>query len=237
MKTPKVLVFNDHIYSSCAFWRSQLPFQELDRNGDIVMEVGEYNHEDWTNLRRFDIALFQRPMSKQIKNQIFMAHDMGCKIWIDIDDYHEIPPYHPVYPVYKDVFDEKIFMQYMMMADVVTVTNDYLKKHYLQYNNNVVVVPNALNDHWLKIQKFKETNNALIRGGDHHDHDMYLFKDQIIQSVNKNKWHLNLIGNNPVYFQLEIPEYNYVGDFNIHDYFAYILRADNSVFIVPLVFN
>lgn len=231
---PTIIVFADSDHSACSFWRAIGPFNELERQGLINVIRGTYN-ESWTTLRRADMAFFQRPMSKRCKEQIFMAKDVGLKVWIDLDDYNVIPEYHPVYNVYENEFDEKLFFKYMILADIVTVSTDFLKQHYLQYANNIEIVQNAINDHWLSFKKHQQNNIIFLRGGDHHDHDIYHYKDALIGLVNKHGMKLIVCGSNPIYLQQEIDNYVYAGNFNVHGYFAYILRFRPSIFALPFI--
>ncbi len=231
---PTIIVYADSDHSACSFWRAIGPFNELERQGLINVIRGTYN-ESWTTLRRADMAFFQRPMSKRCKEQIFMAKDVGLKIWIDLDDYSVIPEYHPVFDVYENEFDERLFFKYMLLADAVTVSTEFLKNHYLQYSNVIEIVPNAINDYWLSFKKPQQNNIIFLRGGDHHDHDMYFYKNAIIELSNKHSMKVIICGSNPIYFQQEIDNYSYAGNFNLHGYFAYILRFKPAIFALPFI--
>ena len=239
MKIPNVIVFSDYITSVCSYWRSQNPFSELAREGKINLIIGDYNKEDWTTLRICDIAFFQRPVMNNVKNQILMAKDMKVKgIWIDLDDSNNIPIHHPIYGIYKSGYDELSFKKIMIVADIVTTTTQYLKNIYLKYTNNIQIIPNALNDYWLDFSPSKRGKNIFLRAGDHHEHDIYEYKDCIIDVMNNHKdWKLIVCGSNPIFLQQEIENYIYSGDYNIHDYFAYILQSNCSIFILPLLKN
>ncbi len=237
MRTPSVILYPDSAHSACSFWRAMGPFLELSRIGEINLHIGEYN-ETWTTLRAFDIAFFQRPMSKESLPQIAMAKDLGLKIIIDLDDHNSVPETHPVADEYKKRYDEDTFIKMMMMADLVLTTTPYLKNHYSMYSGNVHIVPNAINDYWLSGRPFKKTKTVFLRGGDHHEHDIYHYKDAIIDVMNNNQdWTLEVCGSNPIFLQQEVKSYKYAGDYNMHDYFAYILQSEASIFAVPLVDN
>ena len=237
MKTQKVIIYSDYEHSSCSHWRSTGVWNELSKLGLVEIGIGSWN-DTWVLLRQYDIAFFQRPMSSMCLDQILMAKDLGLKVIIDLDDYNKIPETHPIYSEYKEHYDEKSFTKIMMVADIVTVSTEYLKTHYLQYSNNVVVVKNALNDYWLKFRKFKTGKNIFLRAGDHREQDIYDYKDSIIEVMNDNPdWKLITCGSNPIFLQREIENYSYVGDHNIHNYFALILQLNISIFILPLQRN
>jgi hypothetical protein len=235
-KIPSVIVFSDLIHSGCSFWRSQGVYLELAREGHINMLEGNWDNT-WTTLRGADIAVFQRPMSIDIKNQVFMAKDCGLKVIIDLDDYNHIHPSHPVYSEWCKKYNEKTFQKIMMLADVVTVTTKPLQDYYLTYNNNVKIIPNALNDYWLPFRKLSTNSVIILRAGDHHLSDIWKYKEEIKQVMSENKeWELHVLGCE-IDFLKDISGYKFIGDFNIHDYFAYILRTNPSIFIVPLEDN
>lgn len=237
-KTPNVIVYSDYPNSSCSFWRSHGVLSYLSRDGHINFIEGTWN-DTWTTLQFADIAFFQRPMMATCFDQIAMAKDCGLKIIIDLDDYNYIPETHPVYPEYAEGYGETEFIKIMMLADLVITTNEYLKKHYSKYNKNVKIVSNSLNDHMFKISPFNEkSKKAVIRAGDHHEHDIYHYKDEIINFFNKNEdWELCVIGSNPVFLSEEIENYTYIGDLDIRSYFACIKQIKPSLFIVPLIDN
>ena len=236
-KIPKIIVFNDYIASVCAFWRSQYPLNLLARQGLIDLVVGEYGEEDWTTLSSCDIAFFQRPMSKNVKDQVFMAKDMGLKIIVDLDDYNFISPHHPVYDIWCEQYDDKVFEKMMMITDVVTTTTKKLQKHYLSYNNNVVIIPNAVDGDWLKFKPCSNKKSIILRAGSHHLSDVWLFRNEIVEVLNKHKdWHFIVIGGEIEFLKRKVNYFLYQ-DMDIHQYFATILGLNASIFIVPLEDN
>ena len=233
---PTIILYDDAPTSACSHWRARGPFNELARQGKINLIEGTWRDNE-TVLRKAHIAFFQRPMHDECKHQLYLAKDCGLKLWIDLDDYNHIPIHHPVYDVYKDKYHDGTFSKFMLMADQVTITTEYLKNHYLTYSLNVSVIPNAVNDYWLKPRPLKTKNLVFLRAGSHHEHDIYEYKDEIIKTINKNEWRLKTAGSNPIFLQQEIANYKYAGDYNVHDYFSYILQCQASVFILPLLDN
>jgi hypothetical protein len=234
---PNVIVFNDYITSVCSFWRSQYPLSLLAKEGFINLIIGEYGKEDWTILSSCNVAFFQRPMAKEVKDQVLMCLDLKLKIIIDIDDHNAISPSHPIYKIWSERYDELSFRKIMKCADIVTVTTKPLKDYYLKYNDNVVIVPNALNLDWLKFNLFSNNKIIVLRGGDHHWSDIWFYRKEI-EEVMKNHpdWQLHVIGGD-IDFLKCVKGYLSVGDFDIHRYFAYILKTNPSIFIVPLENN
>lgn len=233
---PRVICFADSVNSPCSYWRALGPLYILEKEGLIDMVIGDWNNT-WTSLSSFDIAFFQRPMASGCFLQVAEAKDCGCKVVVDLDDYNYIPEDHVIYREYKELYDENTFMRIMMLADVVTTTTEYLRQHYSMYNNNVVVIPNAINDSIIKQKKIKQGKNILLRAGTHHEHDIYYYKDEIIRVMkNLPDWRLLVLGSDPIFLRKEIENYYFVGDIpSVKEYFGFILNSDCSVFLTPLV--
>jgi len=236
-KIPVILEYPDQISSVCSFWRSRGVLSELAKEGHIGLIEGQWD-DNWTTIRSCDIAFFQRPMNKDCLNQIMKCKDLGLKIWMDFDDTFEIPPSHEVYDLWTKIFDEKVFFKMLMLADVVTVTTENLKNFYLKYSNDVVVIPNAINDKFLKFRRPSNNKVVLIRAGKHHLPDIWEYKNEIIQVMNNHPdWKLVVLGCEIKFLSNKIKNYEYGGDFDIHQYFGYILTTQPSIFIVPLLDN
>jgi hypothetical protein len=235
-KIPTVIIYPDSMNSACSFWRIA-PYLELSRLGYINIIIGKYN-ETWTTLRMCDIAIFQRPISKDCELQIFMAKDLGLNTVIDLDDHNKISPSHPVYKVWCEHYDELSFSKIMMLADIVTVSTKPLQDYYLAYNNNVKIIPNALNDYWLPFSKHSNNKTVLIRGGDHHLIDIWEYRKEIIEVMNNHQdWNLNVLGGEVKFLSDSVYNYRYCGDYNIHQYFAFLLRTNPGIIILPLKNN
>lgn len=235
---PTVLCYHDKIDSVCSFWRSQNPLSELSRQGHINIIQGSWGLDDWTIIRMADIAFFQRPMNKECFNQIALCKDLGLKIWIDFDDYNQIPVHHEVYKLWSQIYSEKEFIKIMMLADIVSVSTDYLKTHYSKYSQNTVIIPNSINDYIYKFSEQSKNKSIVYRGGNHHSMDIYEYKNQIINVLKQNPdYKLYSIGYDPLFIKNEVSNYEFLGDLNIHQYFATIKNINPSIFLVPLLDN
>ncbi len=232
---PTILEYSDNTSSVCSFWRSRGVLSELSREGHINIIEGTWNDE-WPTVRFARIAFFQRPMNKDCFNQVAMCRDLGLKIWLDFDDSPIIPPSHEVYNLWCETFDMKWFIKICSLAHIVTTSTEYLKNYYLQFCNNVIVIPNALNDHWLTFKKPSNNKIVLWRGGTHHLTDLFYYKDEVCEVMNEHPdWKFQVIGSEAKFIKDRIPNYVYAGSWDIHKYFAYILTHQPSIFVVPLV--
>ena len=234
---PTIIEYYDNLKSVCNFWRCHAPLSELSREGYINLIQGSWSDE-WDILRCADIAFFQRPMSKSIMNQVLMAHDLHLKIVIDIDDSTVVEPYHPAYKDWTNEFDELSFTKIMLCADAVIVTNEYLKQYYSRYHHNIYVVPNAINDYYLGFNRPRQDKSILYRTGENHAMDAWEYRKEIVSVMNTNpNWALHAIGHDHDFLRTKIKNYQYLGDFSIHQYFAQIKNLAPEISIVPLIDN
>jgi hypothetical protein len=235
-KIKNIILFIDGENSVCNFWRGTGVFNELERQGYIRTEISNWN-ESLITLRKYDIAYFQRPMFSGCLQQVLMAKDCGLKIWVDLDDWRLLPDRHPMKNVYDKRFDLEVFRKIMNVADIITVTNEKMKKYYLCFNKNIIVIPNAINDYVFK-QNGRSTNNVILwRGGENHVNDIIPEADSIKKFLFSNEgWKFVTIGDRISEFG-GIKNHQYVGRFSMHDYFGFMLQLSPAIVIGPLEKN
>jgi glycosyltransferase involved in cell wall biosynthesis len=99
---------------------------------------------------------------------------------MDIDDYWQLPVNHLYYNTYQDIAER--IERNLMQADLVTVTNINLLNKVKQFNDNVVITPNALpyglnqfNDIRVKSDKVR----LFWCGSISHDNDIKILKEPL----------------------------------------------------------
>lgn len=120
----------------------------------------------------------------------------GVKIWIDQDDHFILSPNHVLKETYRVNGMGDRFKALLDLADVVTVTNDYLASQLKPYTNGeVVIVPNALSydEGQFTLSEDTESGTPIVYvGGNTHLHDLELVRRAIplneltIGGVNKD---------------------------------------------------
>ena len=126
------------------------------------------------------------------------------KVILDMDDYvFDIDPYSESYKIFgtrevkhgdKWLWKNKVnidikankdytesLRKFIKRADILTVSTERLKKTFRKYNDNIIVVPNAIDkDDWI-VPNFKEHNEIRIgwSGGVSHYRDWFTVKDDI----------------------------------------------------------
>lgn len=237
---PTILEYYDKLNSVCSFWRGRGPLSELSRQEKINIIESNWKH-DWSIIRVFDIAFFQRPVHKKCLDQVLMCKDLGLKIWVDLDDWMYIPEKHCMYQEYNTNFDELSFRKILLCADVITVTNERLKESLVEYlediKDKIEIIPNALNDHVYSIKPCSSNKSILYRGGEVHRYDMDEYQNEISRFLIKNPdWMFYAIGHD-VRRLRRLDNYQYLGGFDIHSYMGLIANINPSVMIVPLSDN
>ncbi len=116
----------------------------------------------------------------------------GIKIIVDRDDSLIIPKDHPNYDKLKNQED---FKDLLIVADVVTTTNEELRQEFLQYNDNVFVIPNRIPYGFEQFQTNTETEEEFMKrkirvgfvGSFYHHKDWLSIKPWLNTLVN-NQW-------------------------------------------------
>lgn len=237
---PTILEYYDKLNSVCSFWRGRGPLSELSRQDKVKIVESNWKH-DWSIMRLFDIAFFQRPVHKNCLDQVLMCKDLGLKIWVDLDDWMHIPERHSMFTEYNKNFDELSFKKILLCADVVTVTNERLKESFIEYlkdiKDKIEVVPNALNDQVYSIKPISQNKSILYRGGEVHRYDMDEYQNEISRFLIKNSdWMFYAIGHDVKRLR-KLDNYQYLGGFGIHEYMSLISNINPSVMVVPLSDN
>jgi glycosyltransferase involved in cell wall biosynthesis len=99
---------------------------------------------------------------------------------MDIDDHWQLPVNHLYYNTYQDIAER--IERNLMQADLVTVTNSNLLNKVKQFNDNVIITPNALpyglnqfNDTKVKSDKVR----LFWCGSISHDNDIKILKEPL----------------------------------------------------------
>lgn len=104
----------------------------------------------------------------------------GVKIWIDQDDHFILSSNHVLKETYRVNGMAERFKDLLDLADVVTVTNDFLAKELSPYTKGeVVVVPNALTydeGQFTKSADIESGTPLVYVGGNTHLHDLELVR-------------------------------------------------------------
>ncbi|HRQ17712.1 MAG TPA: glycosyltransferase [Agriterribacter sp.] len=129
--------------SGCGYHRVHLPFmyssQWLDNDaykGFCVEKMLDY-------MAKSQLVVYNRyfPLGLDRLNDERDKH--GFKVICDLDDWLDLPDYHPNFKEYKHWSKENIIKS-MRSADAVTVSTARLADRVKEFNKNIYVLPNAL---------------------------------------------------------------------------------------------
>jgi glycosyltransferase involved in cell wall biosynthesis len=163
-----------HKESGCGYHRVMLPLAFMnDIKGYVTNYITEDKTDDW------DILLYNRICQYDI-NWKKTKELLGCQVVMDIDDHWQLPLNHLYYNTYQDIAER--IERNLMQADLVTVTNSNLLNKVKQFNDNVIVMPNALpyglnqfNDTRVKSDKVR----LFWCGSISHDNDIKILKEPL----------------------------------------------------------
>ena len=184
--------------NGCDFYRVVLPTEYLPwrENGDQIKMflpdgfiIHPHQKEITGTLEELDsfepdIIFFSRDIPGRGIEWLHKQKGKGVKLVMDIDDYWELSPTHPVYSLwYRDKMNQRI-VENIQLADLVFCTTEILRKKILEYNKNCIVIPNAVpfGEQWYKQNGYKEDiserkMNFLYAGGSSHYNDILLLKN------------------------------------------------------------
>ena len=237
----KILTYAPAIGDGTSFYRlaGVMPYLE-EEYGDIkVTDISNNKFIDWYILIGADILLFQRPFSEQHFAAIKMARNMNIKVVIDYDDdLFNIPQDNPVHLSFEP--HKETMKLICQVADEIWVSTDAIKRTVSFWNKNVTIIPNALNDYILPVNKKKEfnleTKKVAYRGGTTHEVDVYSNVDQWSSIINNNKdFEFYFLGARFLFLEsLCGDNYNAMVGMHIIDYFKFFSELNPNIFIYTL---
>lgn len=247
------MMVTDSLVLAGSFWRSAGPFAQYIRNFDDLQitwhpptkvfdgDIG------WPELRWNKWLFMHRPAQGPQFVLFNRAKEMGCKTWIDIDDnLFNIPPDNKSAPFYNNINTQTLMMNIVRDADVITTSTPFLKEilETLRGKNDVILLPNGL-----PIDLFDNTRNKLLnkkkekqpvimwRGSEHHQRDLYTYKDSIADCINSHpniKW--EFVGHLPWFIETQLKGKNWRAwmPTEVTQYHRNLLKAEPDVTMVPL---
>ena len=243
----RVLTFAPNVYDGTSFYRlgGVMPYLDRVYSDVYIKDMSHTKEVDWADYASFDVAVFQRPFIAPHLKTIGMLKLMGVKVIIDYDDdVLNLPIHNPYYQSYKN--NEENIKRIAGIADHIWVSTEALKETFSEFNKSIEVVPNAHNDFLFPVEKKmpfnKETKKVSYRGGSTHEVDVYLYMNDWVEAINKNKtYEFYFLGSRFPYMEsLCGDNYLIIQGSHILDYFKNFQMLNPNIFIYPLedtVFN
>lgn len=155
-----------------SFYRAGGIAANLEKQSKHNITVFNYDEIQlhWQTILGFDVIMLQRPFTKANYDLCRYIKGIGKKLWVDQDDnLLALNPENRHFMLYSDNVEN--VKKIIAIADVVSVTTEYLRQSYLSLNKNIWVIPNALNDVFKRVEK-KRADIAVWRGSEHHIYDL-----------------------------------------------------------------
>lgn len=242
----KLLVNSAIPWDSTSFYRSWGVLHNLNRMMGRQLEMHNFQGRrlTWAELGAYDILFLQRPAKTQDLELITYCKKFGIKVWVDYDDnLFQVPNESRAFFDYAKPEVKKTMLTIIKMADVVTVSTLNLKDFIDKISNTdkTVVVPNALNDDWIKpATSFNADSKVILwRGSETHCGDLTYFTQFLYDAidVSEDEWHFLgynpfTLTNTPLFSKIKC----YQGD-DIMIYNDLLMSLKPRVMHVPLVDN
>jgi hypothetical protein len=190
----------------------------------------------WQTLSEFNVVLLQRPFSKESAGLCQVIKNLGLKLWVDYDDnLFAVNPENDTYLLYSDPKTQANIKQILTLADVVSVTCEYLRQTYIEYNKNIKVIPNAFNDLLIKRGEIaKRERNVIWRGGANHIYDLMKHGAAINQLTSEHPDFRFLFWGYYAWFLSDAQNKGYISPTDPTLYFQKLFKLFPAVMHVPL---
>lgn len=203
----------------------------------------------WDQAGFFDLVFLQRPFHPDLITATANFKRMGAKVWIDEDDLQtNVPASHNAFYSYMIEPTQNTIRTCLKMADVVTVTTDYLGEQLKQFTKaKIVTVPNAFDlDTFPKPELNPKGKTILWRGSaPAHLSDLLMVRHELWGTMKDNPdWTLYFLGIYPWWYEeLDgcpgvLPNMRYVPHTpTLYEYMALLTQLNPAIWIVPLFDN
>lgn len=232
----------------CAYLRLRGP---LRRSGISIIEGKEDGKTFPERVSQGDLVLIQRDFPRDLtayEKIIDLAHQQSKPVVFEIDDLlYCLPDTHPDRRIQHYTESLLPMLQAIQEADFVTVTTPKLRADLLHFNQNILILPNFLDDAiWKMREPVIQSNPDLplvigYMGSESHQPDVASIVPVMIQLLDRfpEKIRLHFWGVRPpkelaAYTQVKwIPAQTY----QYADFASYFLTQQADIFIAPLVDN
>jgi hypothetical protein len=222
-----------------SFYRAFGPLGELRKTmGNLEFMLP--NAFSWATLGMSDAVFLQRPADPQLLNVANSAKMCGCPLWVDFDDDNLAVPNSNETIEFFGRWDVKdAIVKISRLADVITVSTEFMKKKYAIYNKNIHVVPNALNERYFHLKSMipsRPRDKTIIwRGGPGFHDNIAEIAPSIIKLANDNPgWKWIFMGHNPWEVTNHIKNIQFIPWLDYMGYLQAIMQLHATVFIYCL---
>ena len=130
----------------CDWFRCILPAIHMQQDKDW-MAAGNSVEMLWIAQDEWQIDCDILIYNKLIATPVHTLKEMqaqGMKIIVDIDDLWELPTWNVYSTEWNNSGNDKLTLEHIRIADIVTCTSMRLQNNIREYNKNTIVIPNAM---------------------------------------------------------------------------------------------
>jgi hypothetical protein len=171
------------------YHRQLVPHFYLSQDEDFqIMMTSDISKESDEELKTFQIVHFLREVDSSLQFRtpyiIDRLRKFGIKIILDLDDYWRVKKTHNLNNQMRlSKYGDQV-EQALKLVDYVTTTHEHLAKYIRPFNDNIVVIPNAINPEEHQFQR-RKIENSRVRfgwiGGVHHRPDIELMSYSLMK--------------------------------------------------------
>lgn len=215
-----------------SFYRAVGPLSTLK---NVRIKFGE--EYDWSIISMCDVLFMQRPYNERHLNIIRLAKAQRKPVWIDYDDdLFSVTSDNPAHEVYANEDTQQKLEDIIQLADVITVSTEYLRISLQnRVNKKIVVINNMHNDIIFERPHIAPKNVISWRGSNTHQKDLSTVAPEIVE-INKkyNNWEWIFFGYNPWFVTDYMVNTSIGSKTDIIDYFHMFASSRPAIHIVPL---
>lgn len=229
--------------SACFRYRLQEPVKAVEASDRefIFSHVPQLNA---AMASRYDIVIFQRPLSRVVADSISYLQSKGVKVIVDIDDDFEAVhrnnvAFANIQPRNNPDFNWEWLILACKRADLVTTSTEYLASKYKSNTGGSIVLPNFLPNDILSVNGTQHRGRVRIGWTGRvmtHPNDLPMVGSSVKKAVKKLGADFVIVGDGlgvPEQVKLEKHEVHVTGNVPIDRYYKTV--ADNiDIGIAPL---
>lgn len=173
-------------FSGVGYHRIMLPLVHMEKDYCLITDTlsEEVVSQNW------DLFVMNRFLADiSIKQIIDWKNKYGFKLIVDNDDYWQLDASHIMYGRYEENSITDKIIQYIKIADLCTCTHERLADAIYQYNENVVILPNAIpygEEQFMDNKIPADKLRLFWSGSGTHEKDLKILKEPVKRLIGEN---------------------------------------------------
>ena len=222
-----------------SLYRAIGPLGEL-QSADKHLRIELMQKCDWSTLKLVDAVFMQRPFTNAHLRIAQMIKANNKPLWVDFDDdLFAVPQGNPCFETFSKPEIQKNIATVIAMADVLTVSTDALMQKFSTLNDNISVIPNAIDMALIGENIEPEIHRQPLimwRGSKTHRKDLNTIAESCIHLAKKMPYATWVFVGDVPWFVDYMPDKQVIcaDALDPVEYFEFLKKTKPAVFIVPL---